>query len=109
MASVHYDFPVKCVHGKLNKDDKVSFAKRSDTGTTYGVKRDDWSVKYKTAETRAAAETRQAKFRAVVTATKERMQDPTKQPIDKAGFAAQTKYKTLWGYCFKLEWLAFDD
>ena len=107
MGKVHYEFPVKCVHGKIAGNDKVSFAKRQDTGTTYAVKRDDWTMKYTTSEKEQAAKQRQAKFKAVSQSTAERIADPTKRAADEATFKLQTKYKTFRGYVFHLEWEAF--
>ena len=104
MGKIHYEFPVKCVHGKISKSDKISFAKKTATGTTYGVKRDDWTMHYKTAEKAQAARLRQNKFKSVALAASERLADSTKQAADKAAFAAQSKYKTLWGYVFAAEW-----
>lgn len=65
-------------------------------------------ITYKDAATAQAAATRQAKFKAVAQSTRERMQDPNKRLVDAAAFKQQTKYATLYGYVFSLEWLAFD-
>ena len=108
MSKIHYEFPVKCVHGKISKDDKICLKKLEAYGTCYGVKRDDWTMQYKTEAAATAARQRQAKFRAVVLAAKERKVDPTKKTADEAAFAAQTRYKTMWAYLFHLEWLAYE-
>ena len=108
MSKVHYDFPVQCVHGKVNKKDRVSFAKLNATGTCYAVRKEDWKMHYKTAQKQADAEARQLKFKSVAGNTRDRMTDPTKQAVDLANFQAQSKYKTLWGYLFHLEWEAYE-
>lgn len=52
---------------------------------------------------------RREKFAAVVRATRARMINPQKVPQDQAGFAAQKKYPTFYGYVFSLEWAAYED
>ena len=107
MAKAEYIRPVEALHGKLKKSDKVGFAKRKASGTKFTVTRDDWSLKI-SADKQASVNAHRAKFRAVAASARERMQDPTKRIIDKQGFANQSKYTTMFGYCFHLEWLAFD-
>ena len=63
---------------------------------------------YKTEASKTAAAQRQAKFRAVSQAAHERKIDPTKKTQDEENFAKQTKYKTMFGYLFHLEWLAYE-
>ena len=108
MAKCEYIRPVEALHGKLKKSDKVGFAKRQASGTKFTVTRDNWTNKI-SAEKIAAVTAHRMKFKAVHTAALERMQDPTKRLIDKQGFANQSKYTTMYGYCFHLEWLAFED
>lgn len=50
----------------------------------------------------------QAKFAAVSQATSERLLDPQKKQVDKLAWSKQTKYRTLFGYVFHLEWLAYE-
>lgn len=63
---------------------------------------------YKSAATETAARQRQAKFRAVSQAAHERKIDPLKKPADEAAFKAQSKYKTMFGFLFHLEWIAYE-
>jgi len=109
MAQAEFIRPVEALHGKLKKSDKVGFAKRKDSGAKFTVTRDDWSMKYKSAQTQADAEARQLKFKSVAGNTRDRMTDPTKRTVDFANFKAQSKYKTFWGYLFHLEWEAYEE
>lgn len=65
-------------------------------------------ITYKDAQTAQEAKARQDKFRAVRQSALERLQDPNKRLQDRAAFAQQTKYATLPGFVFHLEWVAFD-
>ena len=49
-----------------------------------------------------------AKFTAVAAATRSRMADPSQAAADMAAFKAQTKYKSLYQYVFRLEWNAYE-
>ena len=108
MAKAEFIRPVEALHGKLKKSDKVGFAKRKDSGAKFTVTRDDWRMKYKTAQTQTEAEARQLKFKSVAGNTRDRMTDPTKRTVDYANFKAQSKYKTFWGYLFHLEWESYE-
>lgn len=48
--------------------------------------------------------TQQQKFKAVVKATRARMQNPEQSVQDQLAFSQQTKYKTLYSYVFNQEW-----
>ena len=109
MAQAEFIRPVEALHGKLKKSDKVGFAKRKDSGAKFTVTRDDWRMKYKTAQTQTEAEARQLKFKSVAGNTRDRMTDPTKRTVDTQNFKAQSKYKTFWGYLFHLEWESYED
>lgn len=52
---------------------------------------------------------RRDKFAAVVRATRARLINPQQVPADMAGFAAQKKYPTFYGYVFSLEWAKYDE
>ena len=108
MAKSAYIRPVESLHGKLKKTDKVAFAMRKKSGTKYTVTRDDWSMKYSTAELAQAAKLRQNKFRSVAMAAHERMTDPTKKTADQLAFRNQSKYTTMFGYLFAQEWEAYE-
>lgn len=44
------------------------------------------------------------RFKAVATATRQRMTDPSKMAQDAAAFKAQKDYRTLYQYIFNQEW-----
>ena len=108
MAKADYIRPVEALHGKLKKKDQVGYAKRKDTGTKFTVTREDWSMKYTTAQKQADAEARQLKFKSVAGNARDRMTDSTKRTVDFANFKAQSKYKTFFGYLFHLEWESYE-
>ena len=99
MAKVEYAFPVEKVHGRISKNHKVGFSHRKATKrnftTVYGVR-----------STKPSADEllRRDKFAAVCKSTRARLINPQQVPIDQAGFAAQKKYATIWGYVFRQEW-----
>ena len=52
---------------------------------------------------------RRQKFGAVSVATQTRLINPQQAPLDKAAYAAQKdKYKSLYQYVFRQEWVAYD-
>ena len=108
MAKADYIRPVEALHGKLKKSDKVGFAKRKKSGTKFTVTRDDWTQKFSTAEKAQAAKLRQNKFRSVAMAAHERMTDPTQKTADQLAFRNQSKYTTMFGFLFHLEWDAYE-
>lgn len=59
---------------------------------------------YTTAKDAAAAAAQQAKFTRVVAATRARMVNPEQMDADQIAFRNQTKYSTMFGYLFHLEW-----
>ena len=99
MAKVEYVFPVDKVHGRISKQHKVGFSHRKATKrnftTVYGVR-----------STKPGADEllRRDKFADVCRSTRARLINPQQVPIDQAGFAAQKKYATIWGYVFRQEW-----
>ena len=109
MAKIKTIRPVESISGKLKKQDQVGFALRKASKNNFTVTRDDWRMKYKTAQTQTEAEARQLKFKSVAGNTRDRMTDPTKRTVDTQNFKAQSKYKTFWGYLFHLEWEAYED
>ena len=108
MANVTYIRPIESLHGKLGKRDQVSYSMRVKSNSKYTVTRSIWKMKYKTEAAATAARQHQAKFRAVSQAAHERKIDPTKKTADEAAFRAQSKYTTMFGFLFHLEWLAYE-
>ena len=111
MAKADYIRPVEALHGKLKKSDKVGFAKRQKSGTKFTVYREDWSQPLEKIDPskQAAVRAQRLKFKTVATSAHERMTDPNKRQMDQAAFAAQSKYTTLFGYLFHLEWEDYED
>ena len=111
MAKIKTIRPIESISGKLKKSDNVGFAVRSASKKNYTVTRDDWSMPIsKIAPAKqAAVRAQRLKFRTVAIAASERMTDPNKRAMDQAAFAAQTKYKTLFGFLFHLEWESYED
>jgi hypothetical protein len=104
MAKVEYSFPVDKVHGKVGKKHKIGFAHLTSTGKNFTVYYGKRSTPLKQSEL-----DQQAKFKAVCAAARERMIDPNFIDIDQLNFTRQTKYKTLWGYVFKLCWDSYEE
>lgn len=51
----------------------------------------------------------QQRFKAVVTATRKRLQDASKQSQDILAFKSQSAYRTLYQYVFNQEWTAYKE
>ena len=106
MAKVDYIRPIEALHGKLKKEDKTGFAKRSDSGCKFTVTRDDWRNEIRE-EKQAAVAALQTKFAAVHRSAVARLTDPTKMSADLEAFGNQDKYPTLLGYLFSQEWKSY--
>ena len=104
MAKVEYAFPVDKVHGRISKQHKVGFAHRKASKKNY-------TTVYGERSTLPGANEilHREKFAAVCKSTRLRMIDPNQVAQDQAGFAAQKKYPTFWGYVFKQEWDAYGE
>ena len=109
MAKIKTIRPIESISGKLKKQDEVGFALRKASKKNFTVTREDWTMKYKTSEKATAARVRQLKFKTVSLSAHERMTDPNRRQMDQAAFAAQSKYKTLFGYLFHLEWESYEE
>ncbi len=107
MAHVSYIRPIESLHGKLLKQDFVSYAMRIKSTTKFTVTRLSWKQVI-SPDKQAAAKQRQAKFKAVVQSARERMMDPTKRQADEKAFKAQSRYTTLFGFIFHEEWMTFE-
>ena len=111
MAKIKTIRPVESISGKLKKTDEVGFAVRKGSKKNFTVTREDWSMPLsKIAPSKqSAVRAQRLKFKTVATSAHERMVDPNKRQMDQAAFAAQSKYTTLFGYLFHLEWEAYED
>lgn len=95
MAKVTYQFPIESLHGKVQKNHTVGFAKRTDTGSKFT----QTYTHTRSAPTEAQTEVQQ-RFATAVKATRTRMADASKQAQDLIAFRKQSKYKTMYGYVF---------
>ena len=97
MAKMTYDFPVKDVCGKIDRNSNVIFAHRGQTKYSF--------VQGKRTKPATEAEKAQrTKFGNVCKRVNQRLKDPSQMVQDQVAFAAQTTYKTLRQYVFALEW-----
>lgn len=104
MAIVKFLDPVDYVRGKVSKKNTQTIYKRlRSTNRRLSVREEE--------EDKPATESQvahQQKFSAVVKSTRKRMQDASKMPQDLTAFQKQKQYKTLYGYVFNQEWLAYN-
>ena len=104
MAKVEYSFPVDKIHGKISKKHKVGFAHRKASAKNYTTSYGERTTPVKSSEIE-----QRNKFTAVCAAARERLDDPNYINVDQLGFSKQTKYKTIWGYVFKLCWDSYEE
>ena len=104
MAKVEYAFPVDKIHGKISKKHKVGFAHRKASAKNYTTSYGERTTPVKSSEIE-----QRNKFTAVCAAARERLDDPNYINVDQLGFSKQTKYKTIWGYVFKICWDAYEE
>lgn len=105
MGVVKFLDPVDYVRGKVSKKNTQTIYKRlRSTDRRFTSVREDEEDKPAT----EAQLAQQAKFSAVVKSTRKRMQDASKMQQDLLGFQKQKQYKTLYGYVFSQEWLAYN-
>jgi hypothetical protein len=103
MAKVEYSFPVDKIHGKISKKHKVGFAHRKASAKNYTTSYGERTTPVKSSEIE-----QRNKFAAVCAAARERLDDPNYINVDQLGFSKQTKYKTIWGYVFRICWDSYD-
>ena len=104
MAKITYIDPIKSVSGKLTKKHCVVYNVRQAatnnpdmlTNPNYTAYRDPNKKIRLTAGQRAW----QQQFGEIIKATRIRMEDPQHMTTDRAEYAQQTKYKTLWAFVF---------
>ncbi len=105
MGIVKFLDPVDYIRGKVSKANTQTIYKRlRSTNRRFTSVREDEKDKPAT----EAQVAQQAKFSAVVKSTRKRMQDASKMQQDLLGFQKQKQYKTLYGYVFNQEWLAYN-
>lgn len=104
MAKVEYAFPVDKIHGKISKKHKVGFAHRKASAKNYTTSYGERTTPVKSSEIE-----QRNKFTAVCAAARERLDDPNYINVDQLGFSKQTKYKTIWGYVFRICWDAYEE
>ncbi len=108
MAEFVLHDPLQELHGKLSrKNGRVEYMYRSDTDYNYTSMKRQLSRKEKQARKakQSTAQTEvQERFAEAVRATRTRLGDPNQRTADIAAFKKQTRYPTLYGYVFSLEY-----
>lgn len=105
MGIVKFLDPVDYIRGKVSKANTQTIYKRlRSTNRRFTSVREDEEDKPAT----EAQVAQQAKFSAVVKSTRKRMQDASQMSQDLSAFQKQKQYKTLYGYVFNQEWLAYN-
>lgn len=110
---VRYMEPVESMSGKFSPTSKksgdgqklyVGSHRRRSGLNTFACHTQKFN--YLSAATEAEAVAQQQKFKRVATAARTRMVDPEKMDADQIAFRNQTKYTTMFGFLFHLEWIA---
>mgnify|MGYP004628683063 CR=1 FL=1 len=108
MAEFVLHDPLQELHGKLSrKNGRVEYMYRSDTDYNYTSMKRALSRKEK--KSRKAKQPPiqteiQERFTTAVRATRARLGDPNQKAADIVAFKKQTRYPTLYGYVFSLEY-----
>ena len=104
MAKITYIDPIKSVSGKLTKKHCVVYNVRQAPTSNPDMLANPNYTAYrdpnKKVRRSAGQKAWNAKFAQIAANTRDRMQDPQYISVDKAAFATQTKYKTLYKYVF---------
>ena len=104
MAKVTFIDPIKSVSGKLTKKHCVVYnVRQAPTNNADMIANPNYTAyrdPSKKIQLTAGQIAWQKQFGQIITAARERMIDPTHMTADRAAFAQQTKYKTLWAYVF---------
>ena len=104
MAKITYIDPIKSVSGKLAKKHCVVYNVRQAVTNNEDMIRNPNYTSYRdpNKKIKLTANQRQwnQRFGQLCAATRVRMEDPTYINTDRAEFAQQTKYKTLWAFVF---------
>jgi hypothetical protein len=106
MAKITYIDPIKSVSGKLTKSHCVVYNKRVAAtnnqdmidNPNYTTWRDPSKKIVLSANQRAWNE----RFAEICSTVRVRLQDPQHMAADRAGYATQSKYKTLYSYVWNL-------
>ena len=98
MSRIKLETPFTAFRGKICKHTEIIYKQMH--GTKFTSQICNPRTKPYTAEELA----RQNKFRQAATATKAILADATQRATAEAGFKAQTKYRTLWGYVHAQEY-----
>mgnify|MGYP003305654210 CR=1 FL=1 len=102
MAKVTYIDPIKSVSGKLTKSHStvlnVRQAPTSNQDMIDNPCYTSWRDPNKKVRRTAGQKAWSQSFANISATTRDRMQDPQYVAADKAGFATQSKYKTLYQY-----------
>lgn len=104
MAKITYIDPVKSVSGKLTKKHHVVYnVRKAPTNNPDMIANPNytaWRDPNKRMKFSAGQQAWQAEFAQIIKDTRARMANAQLMPTDRAEFAMQTKYKTLWAFVF---------
>ena len=106
MAKITYIDPIKSVSGKLTKKHCVVYNVRQAVTNNEDMIRNPNYTAYRDPNKKirltAGQRAWQQQFGEIIKATRIRMENPQYMTTDRAAFAQQTKYKTLYSYVFNL-------
>ncbi len=104
MAKITYIDPIKSVSGKLTKKHCVVYnVRQAPTNNPDMIANPNYTAyrdPSKKIQLTAGQMAWQKQFGQIAAAAHVRMIDPNYMTADRAAFATQTKYKTLWAYVF---------
>ena len=104
MAKITYIDPIKSASGKLTKKHCVVYNVRQAVTNNEDMIRNPNYTAYRDPNKKirltAGQRAWQQQFGEIIKATRIRMEDPQHMTTDRAAFAQQIKYKTLWAFVF---------
>ena len=101
MSKISLEAPFNGFRGKICKHTQIIYKKMRQTQFTSQI------CNPRTKAYSADELARQSKFAAATAAVKALTTE--QKAVYAEAFAGQRKYTTMFGYCFHLEWLAFDE
>lgn len=103
MSKIKLEAPFTAFKGKVCKHTQIIYKEM------YGTKFTSQICNPRTKPFSEAEVNRQTKFRQAAAATKAILADSTQRATAEAGFKAQSKYRTLWGYVHAQEYAKLND
>ena len=98
MSQVKYETPFKAFRGKICKHTDIIYKKMGNTAFTSQI------CNPRTKPFSAEELARQDKFKTAATTVRTILADATQRAAAEAGFKAQSKYTTLYGFVFAREY-----